>query len=45
MVNKKKRTRAEQIAHLERSIKKFGDADGTRTAALDKLLGKDSSRK
>jgi hypothetical protein len=39
MAKKDKRSTAEQIKHLERSIAKFGDSDGTRTAALDKLRG------
>lgn len=33
------RTKAEKIAHLERSIAKFGDADGTRAAKLKALKG------
>ena len=33
------RTKAEKIAHLERSIAKFGDADGSRKAKLAALTG------
>lgn len=32
-----RRTKAEKIAHLERSIKKFGDSDGKRGEALQRL--------
>ena len=36
MKNRKK-TKAEQIAALEKAMKKFGDSDGTRKAKLEKL--------
>jgi hypothetical protein len=39
MSKKSKRTKAEKIAHLERSIKKFGDSQGDRTAKLKELKG------
>jgi hypothetical protein len=34
---KPKRDLSSQIAHLERSIRHFGDSDGSRQAILDKL--------
>lgn len=37
MSKKKKRSRDEAIAHLERSIKRFGDPDGSRAAELKRL--------
>lgn len=39
-----KRTREEKIAHLERSIKKFGDPDGSRGEALA-ILRKGKAKK
>jgi hypothetical protein len=39
MAKKDKRSKADRIKHLERSIAKFGDSDGSRTAALAKLRG------
>lgn len=36
-MKKNERTVKEQIHHLERSIAKFGDSDGTRFAALERL--------
>ena len=36
-----RRTKAEKIAHLERSIKKFGDSDGKREEALSRLVGRE----
>jgi hypothetical protein len=39
MSKKSKRTKSEKIAHLERSIKKFGDIQGDRTAKLEELRG------
>ncbi len=39
MVKKDKRTKAEKIAHIERSIRRFGDSDGKRTEALAVLRG------
>lgn len=39
MKGKKKRSKAENIAHLQRAIRKFGDFDGSRKAALDRLRG------
>jgi hypothetical protein len=44
MAKKEKRTRAEQILHLQRAIDKFGDFDGSRTKILRKLMGKDWNR-
>lgn len=43
MKNKKKRSKKENIEHLERAIRKFGDYDGSRKAALDRLLGRDNT--
>jgi hypothetical protein len=40
MSKAQKRTKAEKIAHLERSIRKFGDSDGKRSDALARLTGK-----
>ncbi len=37
MADKKTRSIQDSIAHIERSIKKFGDADGSRTAELNRL--------
>jgi hypothetical protein len=34
---KSNRSKKEAILHLERSIRRFGDSDGTRKAALEKL--------
>jgi len=39
MSKKIKRTKPEKIAHLERSIRKFGDTDGDRSAKLAELKG------
>ena len=39
MSKKSKRTKPEKIAHLERSIRKFGDSEGDRKAKLDELKG------
>ncbi len=33
----RKRSKAERIQHLERSIRKFGDPDGSRTRTLKSL--------
>jgi len=38
MSKKSKRSKSEKIAHLERSIRKFGDA-GDRSKKLDELKG------
>ena len=40
MSKKSKRTTSEKIAHLERSIRKFGDSQGDRTAKVKELKGK-----
>lgn len=37
MSKKDKRTKAEKIAHIKRSIQKFGDFDGSRKAILKEL--------
>jgi hypothetical protein len=39
MSKKTKRTKAEKIAHIKRSIKKFGDYDGKRKDLLKELRG------
>ena len=38
----RRRTKPEKIAHLERSINKFGDSDGKRAEALARLTGRTS---
>lgn len=35
-----KKTKPEQIAALEKAMKKFGDSDGTRKVKLEKLKAK-----
>ena len=39
MSKKSKRTKPEKIAHLERSIRKFGDFGGDRSKKIDELKG------
>lgn len=39
MSKKNKRSKSEKIAHLERSIRKFGDFGGDRSKKLDELKG------
>lgn len=39
MSKKIKSSKSEKIAHLERSIRKFGDAEGDRSAKLAELKG------
>lgn len=38
MKGKRKRSKKENIEHLQRAIRKFGDYDGSRRAALSRLM-------
>ena len=40
----KNRTHEDKLRHLERAVRKFGDSDGKRTEALQRLQGASTRR-